>query len=121
MAEMRLTAARKMEEAAKAVEAIALAERNTLLDAKDSPEIFLHKPGGIILSIEEFNSLTHKAQQAEELCKTKFVDTNTLCQTDQANQSEVTILKKLEIHEDGEHMLELIKVVPFGLVRSWIT
>ncbi|KAL3524040.1 hypothetical protein ACH5RR_016874 [Cinchona calisaya] len=96
MAEMRLTAARKMEEAAKAVEAIALAERNALLDAKDSPEIFLHKPGGITLSIEEFNSLTHKAQQAEELCKTKFVDTNTLRQTDQANQSEVTILKKLE-------------------------
>ncbi|KAL3521296.1 hypothetical protein ACH5RR_019445 [Cinchona calisaya] len=98
MAEMRLTAARKMEEAAKAVKAIALAERNALLDGNKSPEIFLHnKQRAITLSIEEYNSLTHKAQQAEEICKTKFVDMNTLCQTDQTNhQSEVTVLKKVE-------------------------
>lgn len=96
MAEMRLTAARKMEEAAKAVEAIALAERNAMLEAHSLPDVFFNKPGGITLSIEEYNSLTHKAQQAEELCKTKFIDTNTLCQTDETNQSEVTIVKKLE-------------------------
>lgn len=96
MAEMRLTAARKMEEAAKAVEAIALAERSALLDGNNSPDMFFHKPGGVTLSIEEYNSLTHKAQQAEELCKTKFVDMNTLRQTDRANQSEVTIMKKVE-------------------------
>lgn len=96
MAEMRLTAARKMEEAAKAVEAIALAERNAMLEANNSPDVFFNKPGGITLSIEEYNSLTHKAQQAEELCKTKFIDTNTLRQTDETDQSEVTIVKKLE-------------------------
>ncbi|KAK6156037.1 hypothetical protein DH2020_010285 [Rehmannia glutinosa] len=68
MAEMRLNAAKKMEEAAKAVEAIALAERKALLN----------KPNGITLSFEEYKALTQKAEQAEKLCKTKFIDTNDL-------------------------------------------
>lgn len=94
MAEMRLTAARKMEEAAKAVEAIAIAERDThQLDCMSSPEMFLHKSAGVTLSFEEYTALTHKAQQAEELCKTKFIDSNA---TDRRNQSEVAIVKKLE-------------------------
>jgi hypothetical protein len=96
MAEMRLTAARKMEEAAKAVEAIALAERDSQLDFKNSPEMFLHKSEGITLSFEEYTALTHKAQQAEELCKTKFIDSNAMRQTDRRNPSEVAIVKKLE-------------------------
>lgn len=105
MAEMRLTAARKMEEAAKAVEAIAIAERDThhhhhqqQLDCISSPEMFLHNSksaAGITLSYEEYTALTHKAQQAEDLCKTKFIDSNA---TDRRiNQSsEVAIVKKLE-------------------------
>ncbi|KAK6145609.1 hypothetical protein DH2020_022429 [Rehmannia glutinosa] len=50
MAEMRLNAAKKMEEAAKAVEAIALAERKAHLDGHDSSGVFSHKPDGITLS-----------------------------------------------------------------------
>ncbi|CAI9091835.1 OLC1v1021928C1 [Oldenlandia corymbosa var. corymbosa] len=97
MAEMRLTAARKMEEAAKAVEAIALAERSAMLEFNNAPDaVFFNKSGGITLSIEEYNSLTHKAQQAEELCKTKFIDSNAYCRIDETNQPEVTIVKKLE-------------------------
>ncbi|KAL3837806.1 hypothetical protein ACJIZ3_022397 [Penstemon smallii] len=63
MAEMRINAAKKMEEAAKAVEAIALVERSkaTLNEV-------------ITLSFEEYRTLTRKAQQAEDICKTKFID-----------------------------------------------
>lgn len=80
MAEMRLTAARKMEEAAKAVEAIAIAEKDSQLDFK-----IPNWSQGITLSFEEYSALTHKAQQAEELCKTKFIDSNAVVR----NQSEV--------------------------------
>lgn len=88
MAEMRLTAAKKMEEAAKAVEAIAFAERKALLNAKISSEVSPPKPAaeGITLPYEEYYALTQKAQQVEDLCKTKFVDSKT----------EVTTRKKLD-------------------------
>ncbi|KAL8051128.1 hypothetical protein ABFX02_06G125400 [Erythranthe guttata] len=71
MAEMRLNAAKKMEEAAKAVEAISLAERNSRLNNDENSS----NNNGITLSFEEYRVLTRKAQHAEDLCKTKFVDT----------------------------------------------
>ncbi|KAL0452667.1 UNVERIFIED_CONTAM: WEB family protein [Sesamum latifolium] len=96
MAEMRLSAAKKMEEAAKAVEAIALAERNAFLNGEKSSDVFLHKPNGITLSVEEYRALTLKAQQAEDLCKTKFIDTNAVRLTNEAHQLEEPILEKFE-------------------------
>ncbi|KAH0665564.1 hypothetical protein KY285_026770 [Solanum tuberosum] len=96
MAEMRLHAAKKMEEAAKAVEAIAFAERKALLNGKNSSAVVQHTTEGITISYEEYYALARKAQQAEELCKTKFVDTNTMHRTNEANQSEVSITKKME-------------------------
>lgn len=96
MAEMRLHAAKKMEEAAKAVEAIAFAERKALLNGKKSSTVVQHTTEGITISYEEYYALARKAQQAEELCKTKFVDTNTMHRTNEANQSEVSITKKME-------------------------
>ncbi|PHU21333.1 hypothetical protein BC332_06440 [Capsicum chinense] len=92
MAEMRLRAAKKMEEAAKAVEAIAFADRKTLLDGKNSSAVVQHATEGITIPYEEYYALAWKAQQAEELCKTKFVDTNTVCRTNE----EVAITKKME-------------------------
>ncbi|GFP86591.1 WEB family protein at2g40480 [Phtheirospermum japonicum] len=80
MAEMRLNAAKKMEEAAKAVEAIAIAEKR------------VHS-NGITLSFEEYRALSRKAQQAED---TKFVDTNAIRRTDEARQLEVPIFEKFE-------------------------
>ncbi|KAL7147701.1 hypothetical protein ABFS83_06G124500 [Erythranthe nasuta] len=71
MAEMRLNAAKKMEEAAKAVEAISLAERNYRSNNDENSS----NNSGITLSFEEYRVLTRKAQHAEDLCKTKFVDT----------------------------------------------
>ncbi|KAL1542076.1 WEB family protein-like protein [Salvia divinorum] len=65
MAEMRLHAAKKMEDAAKAVEAIALARANTT--SHPSSNIC----DGITLSFEEFKSLSQKAKQADQL---KFID-----------------------------------------------
>ncbi|KAG8390159.1 hypothetical protein BUALT_Bualt01G0054500 [Buddleja alternifolia] len=91
MAEMRLNAAKKMEEAAKAVEAIAFAEKRALLDSDGSTDIFMHKPDGIItLSFEEYRTLSQKARQAEDPCKTKFIDKNV------AHRLEVPVLEKFE-------------------------
>ncbi|KAK6786572.1 hypothetical protein RDI58_015097 [Solanum bulbocastanum] len=96
MAEMRLHAAKKMEEAAKAVEAIAFAERKALLNGKNSSAVVQHTTEGITISYEEYYALAQKAQQAEELCKIKFVDSNAMHRTNEANQSEVSITKKME-------------------------
>ncbi|KVI07049.1 Protein of unknown function DUF827, plant [Cynara cardunculus var. scolymus] len=60
MVEMRLIAAKKMEEAARAMEAVANAENNG-----DKPLI----REGITLSYEEYSALAQKAQKAEEICK----------------------------------------------------
>ncbi|GFQ05324.1 WEB family protein at3g51720 [Phtheirospermum japonicum] len=61
MAEMRLNAAKKMEEAAKAIEAIAIAERNQVLDGEDSSD-----NDGITLSFDEYRSLARKAKRVDE-------------------------------------------------------
>ncbi|KAM3309334.1 WEB family protein isoform X1 [Capsicum chacoense] len=104
LAEMRLHAAKKMEEAAKAVEAIAFAERKTLLNGKNTSAVVQHTTEGITIPYEEYYALAWKAQQAEELCKTKFVDTNTICRTNEVNQSEVAITKKMgETNQEIRH------------------
>ncbi|XP_073130539.1 WEB family protein At2g40480-like [Henckelia pumila] len=95
MAEMRLNAAKKMEEAAKAVEEIALAERNIFT----SSDVFLddHKRDGITLSFEEYRSLTQKAHQVEEICKTKFIDANTIqTRSKEYHKPEVSVTEKFE-------------------------
>ncbi|KAL3653408.1 hypothetical protein CASFOL_003089 [Castilleja foliolosa] len=56
MAEMRLNAAKKMEEAAKAIEDIAIAERNHLLDGEDSSDNY---------GFNEYRAFDRKAKQAE--------------------------------------------------------
>ncbi|KAL0303949.1 UNVERIFIED_CONTAM: WEB family protein [Sesamum radiatum] len=122
MAEMRLNAAKKMEEAAKAVEAIMLAERRARSNGENSEDGFMQKSDGITLSFEEYHTLTHKAKQAEELCKTKFVDTNGLSQADEARQLEEPVLEKFEetvkenersrevdlINQEGSHRTNVI-------------
>ncbi|KAL0401111.1 UNVERIFIED_CONTAM: WEB family protein [Sesamum latifolium] len=122
MAEMRLNAAKKMEEAAKAVEAIVLAERRARSNGENSEDGFMQKSDGITLSFEEYHTLTHKAKQAEELCKTKFVDTNGLSRADEARQLEEPVLEKFEetvkenersrevdlINQEGSHRTNVI-------------
>ncbi|XP_051121264.1 WEB family protein At2g40480-like isoform X2 [Andrographis paniculata] len=97
LAEMRINAAKKMEEAAKAVEAIALADGKILAnDHENLSDGFLRKPDGITLSFDEYRALTRKAQQAEDLCKTKFIDTNAVQRTNESRQLDVPILEKFE-------------------------
>nr|GMD53001.1 WEB family protein At2g38370-like [Ipomoea batatas] len=103
MAEMRLTAAKKMEEAAKAVEAIAFAERKALLNAKASFEVSPAKPAadGITLPYEEYYSLTRKAQQVEDLCKTKFVDSKTEVITKESRLNKKCLEEAVDTSEHG--------------------
>ncbi|KAJ6369252.1 hypothetical protein OIU77_020497 [Salix suchowensis] len=93
-AEIRLIAARKMKEAARAVEAVALAEIKALSSHENSSAKCSQKPEGVTLTFEEYSSLTCKAREAEELSKTKVVDA--MLQVDEANVSNMEVLKKVE-------------------------
>ncbi|XP_027352248.1 WEB family protein At2g38370-like [Abrus precatorius] len=84
-AEIRLVAARKMKEAARAAEAFALAEINALSNQKTNQ---------ITLSLEEYTALTCKAQDAEEQSK-KRVQVAML-EVEEANWSNMDILKRVE-------------------------
>ncbi|GFY84480.1 WEB family protein [Actinidia rufa] len=79
MVEMRLIAARKMEEAARAVEAVAFAEMKA------------RKPEGVTLSFEEYSFL---AEKAEELSRKRACEM--MRRVDESNVSEVAIIKKPE-------------------------
>lgn len=93
-AEMRLVAARKMKEAAKAAEAVALAEIKALSNGESSSGVLSPKSEGVSLSYEEYTSLTCKAQDAEELSKKRVIDA--MLQVDDANVSKMEILKRVE-------------------------
>ncbi|KAK9289651.1 hypothetical protein L1049_007809 [Liquidambar formosana] len=80
-----------MKEAARAAEAIALAEIKALSNNESSA---LQKPEGVTLSFEEYSSLTSKAREAEELSKKRVVDA--MLQVDEANVSKIEILKRVE-------------------------
>ncbi|KAL6980814.1 hypothetical protein U1Q18_022452 [Sarracenia purpurea var. burkii] len=97
MVEMRLIAARKMEDAARAVEAIAFAEMKARSNSECSSEALLRKlGGGVTLSFEEYSSLTQKAQKTEELSKKRAKDAS--------NISERAIIKKtVETVKEVEH------------------
>lgn len=86
-AEIRLVAARKMKEAARAAEAVALVEIKALSNHKSLSE-------GVTLSYEEYSSLTHQARDAEEQSKKRVVDA--MLQVDDASISKMEILKRVE-------------------------
>jgi hypothetical protein len=93
-AEIRLVAARKMKEAARATEAVALAEIKALSNYKTSSREYLQNSDGVTLSSEEYSSLIRKAQEAEELSKRRVIDA--MLQVDEANVSKMEILKRVE-------------------------
>ncbi|XP_044464395.1 WEB family protein At2g38370-like [Mangifera indica] len=93
-AEIRLVAARKLKEAARAAEAVALAEIKALSNSESSFGVLSPKCEGVTLSYEEYSSLTCKAQDAEELSKKRLVDA--MLQVDDANTSKMEILKRVE-------------------------
>lgn len=93
-AEIRLVAARKIKEAARAAEAAALEEIKALSHNDNSPGECMQKHDGITLSFEEYAALTCKAREAEEHSKKRVVDAMLL--VDEANVSRKDILKKVE-------------------------
>ncbi|CAJ1948442.1 unnamed protein product [Sphenostylis stenocarpa] len=93
-AEIRLVAARKIKEAARAAEAAALAEIKALSHHDNSLGECMQKHDGVTLSFEEYTALTYKAREAEEHSKKRVVDAMLL--VDEANVSKMGILKKVE-------------------------
>ncbi|XP_068341799.1 WEB family protein At2g38370-like isoform X2 [Pyrus communis] len=93
-AEIRLVAARKMKEAARAVEAVTLAEIKALSYHKSSSGDSFQKRNEVTLSFEEYSALTRKVRDAEELSKNRVTDA--MLHVGEANVSKMEILKKVE-------------------------
>ncbi|RCV14506.1 hypothetical protein SETIT_2G431800v2 [Setaria italica] len=93
-AEVRCLAAKKIEEAARAAEALALAEIKILLSNEASSAEGLQGADGVNLSLEEYSELVAKAQEADE-CSRKKIEA-AMVQVAEANQSESCSIRKLE-------------------------
>lgn len=95
-AEMRWFAAKKMEEAARAAEAIALAEIKALSGTERSrgTGIALPEPRRVTFDLREHSSLNPKAHEPEESTLRKVIDSQ--FHMDETNISKLTILNWLE-------------------------
>nr|CAB3455324.1 unnamed protein product [Digitaria exilis] len=71
-AEVRCLAANKIQEAARAAEALALAEIKILLSNQASSAEDLHGADGVNLSLGEYSALAAKAQEADECSRMKI-------------------------------------------------
>lgn len=89
-AEIRCIAAKKVEEAAKEAEAIALIEIKALLSSYNLETI----EEGVTLTLEEYDMLNQKAQEAEEGSRKKVEAA--MCEVHEANRSKLESLKRLE-------------------------
>jgi len=89
--EIRLVAARKMKEAARAAEAAALAEIKALSYYDGD---CVQKCDGVTLTFEEYNALTCKAREVDEQSKKRVHDA--MFQVDEANVSKMDVLKRVE-------------------------
>lgn len=108
-AEMRWVAAKKMEEAAKAAEDVALAEIKALSSNERPPEYILPEPEKITFSFEERSPLISKGQKVEGLSMNNVVDAAKL-RTDESNISKLAILKKLkEATEEVKHSKQALE------------
>lgn len=92
--EIRLIAAKKMKEAARAAEAVALADIEALSRWEVSSKEPSRKPEMVTLSSEEYSLLTCKVRDAEELSEKRASDA--MVQVDEANVSNKEILKRVE-------------------------
>ncbi|XP_047065443.1 WEB family protein At2g38370-like [Lolium rigidum] len=112
-AEVRCLAAKKMEEAARAAEALALAEIKALLSSEASAED-LQGTDGVSLSVEEYFELASKAREADESSRNKVAAA--MAHVDEANQSKSESLTrlekaKLEVEECKNALQEALKRV----------
>ncbi|XP_057430107.1 WEB family protein At2g40480 isoform X2 [Lotus japonicus] len=112
-AEMRLLAAKKMEEAARAAEAIALAEIKALSGAERVSEFALPEPERVTFSFAPRSPLTFRDQIPEDSTLKKVIDPK--FRIDETNISKQTILKKLK--EASEEVLHSKEVLADALNR----
>jgi hypothetical protein len=91
--EVRCLAAKKIEEAARAAEALVLAKIKILLSNEASAED-LQGTDGVSLSAEEYSELAARALEADEILRKKVEAA--MAQVDEANESESGSLRKLE-------------------------
>ncbi|KAM7467915.1 hypothetical protein LguiB_015477 [Lonicera macranthoides] len=105
-AEIRLIAAKKMKEAARATEAVALADIKALSRSDTSSS-------GVTLTFEEYSALTSKARRAEEASKKRVMEA--MVEVDEANVSKKEVLKKVE--EATEEIKSSKKVLQEALYR----
>ncbi|ONI24762.1 hypothetical protein PRUPE_2G261200 [Prunus persica] len=107
-AEMRWVAAKKMEEAARAAEAVALAEIKSLTSSGGSSGYVLPEPEKMSISSQMKSPLNLKAQEAEGWFKKKLVDA--MRQIDEAHTSKLAILRKLkEATEEVKHSKQFLE------------
>ncbi|KAI4306927.1 hypothetical protein L6164_030168 [Bauhinia variegata] len=115
-AEMRWVAAKKMEEAARAAEAIALAEIKALSGGQKLSGFTLPEPGKVTFPIGDRSPLNTKAYIPEEFTLKKEVDSKLqIDETNISKQTKLTILKKLE--EATEEVLQSKQVLTDALNR----
>ncbi|KAL2484931.1 WEB family protein [Abeliophyllum distichum] len=94
-AEIRLIAAKKMNEAARASEAVALAEIKALSNCGNlSSADFEQESDCVTITFEEYSSLISRAREAEEACNGRIVDA--MLHVDEADVSKSEILRKVE-------------------------
>jgi len=112
-AEMRWLAAKRMEEAARAAEAIALAEIKALSNGERSSGFVLPEPEKVTFAFGDRSPLNSKAHIPEDSTLKKVIDTK--FQIDETKISKLSILKKLE--EATEEVLHSKQVLTDALNR----
>ncbi|KAL6002614.1 hypothetical protein ACLOJK_022833 [Asimina triloba] len=93
-ADMRWHAARKMEEAARAAEAVALAEIRALTNTESMNIGLWQKASRVSLSFEEYAALARKAREADENSKKRIE--SSLILVNEVEASKLLVLKKAE-------------------------
>ncbi|KAL6520863.1 hypothetical protein OROGR_017432 [Orobanche gracilis] len=93
-AEIRLIAARKTKEAARASERVALAEIKALSKSNCLHFSQQNSENTITLTFEEYSSLIVRVQESEQTCRGRVEDA--MVKVDEANVSKAKILKRVE-------------------------
>lgn len=94
-AEIRLVAAKKMKEAARAAEAAALAEIKAMSNNNENSCCGLQQEAEVVtISCKEYSGLMSRAREAEAACESKLA--SAMLQVDEANLSKAEILRKVE-------------------------
>lgn len=93
-AEMRWVAAKKMGEAAKAAEAVALAEIKALTTGENPSEFLLSEPDKMSFNFRVQSPLNYRGQEASNWSRKKLADA--MLHVDEAHSSKNSVMRKLK-------------------------